>query len=111
MATDSLWFNPRSTNLTKEVTAREPGQDQAEHYPAAGQNDRSSASGVLHRRILVRQAGHTAIVTCNFVQVNENLYGGRKMTKEEMLEYIRENIEEAYIETISYIYLLMIENE
>lgn len=111
MATDSLGFNPKSTNLTKEVTAREPGQDQAEHYPAAGQNDRSPASGVLHRRILVRQAGYTAIVTWNFVQVNENLHGGRKMTKEEMLEYIRQNIEEADLETISYIYWLMIENE
>lgn len=66
MATDSLWFNPKSANLTKEVTAREPGQDQAEHYPAAGQNDRSSASGVLHRRVLVRQAGYTAIVARKF---------------------------------------------
>ena len=76
MATDSLWFNPKSTNLTKEVTAREPGQDQAEHYPAAGQNDRSPASSVLHRRILVYQAGYTAIVARNFGQVNENLHGG-----------------------------------
>jgi hypothetical protein len=33
------------------------------------------------------------------------------MTKEEMLEYIRQNIEEADLETISYIYWLMIENE
>ena len=111
MATDSLWFNLKSTNLTKEVTAREPGQDQAEHYPAAGQNDRPPASGVLHRRILVYQAGYTAIVTWNFVQVNEILNGGRKMTKEEMLEYIFENIEEADLETIAYIYWLMIENE
>lgn len=33
------------------------------------------------------------------------------MTKEEMLEYIRQNIEDADIDTISYVYWIMIENE
>lgn len=33
------------------------------------------------------------------------------MSREEMLEYIRQNLEEADTETIAYIYWVLIENE
>ena len=33
------------------------------------------------------------------------------MSREEMLEYIRQNLEEADTETVAYIYWVLIENE